>query len=99
VGAATRPCAGRATLEWSRDYGGVDLEGRERRQNVIACVFWVGSVLATWDKWRSSGMKRANKRLSRLEIYSYTHLGTSRAADPPRLPRGRCRAADTTNAL
>ena len=27
AGAATRPCAGRATLEWSRDYGGADLEG------------------------------------------------------------------------
>ena len=26
VGAATRPCAGRATLEWSRDYGRADLE-------------------------------------------------------------------------
>ena len=26
VGAATRPCAGCATLEWPRDYGRADLE-------------------------------------------------------------------------
>ena len=35
VGAATRPCAGRATLEWSRDCGRADLEGRERLRSVV----------------------------------------------------------------
>ena len=35
VGAATRPCAGRATLEWSRDSGRADLEGRTRLRSVV----------------------------------------------------------------
>ena len=35
VGAATRPCAGRATLEWSRDCGRADLEVRERLPSVV----------------------------------------------------------------
>ena len=73
VGAATRPCAGRATLEWSRDCGGADLEVRARRQNVIACVFWVASVLTSWDKWRSSGDETS--RLGPTEILHPSPLG------------------------